>query len=229
MTTINTQDDFLKALDDNPQWRDAVRAKLLGEDLLGLPAKFYAFVEQMSVFAAEQLRFNAQIRQDIEELKAQVNEQGARLSRVEGHVGNIRGSDYERKIGRRARSIARRSLNIRNSTVIHSTRDRDGEELSDLSEQAEENGLITADEANELERADLILTGTSAEGNEIYLLAEASVTISHQDIERAHTRAAILGKAVGNLVQPAVAGAEISDENRQKAQQDGVTVIIEPE
>ena len=33
MTTINTLDDFLQALDDNPTWRDAVRARILDEEL----------------------------------------------------------------------------------------------------------------------------------------------------------------------------------------------------
>ena len=37
MTTINDQDDFLEALRNNPQWRDAVRAQVLGEDLLHSP------------------------------------------------------------------------------------------------------------------------------------------------------------------------------------------------
>ena len=333
MTTINTQEEFLKALDDNPQWRDAVRAKLLGEDLLSLPAKFdafvermTAFVEQMTAFVAEQQRLNAHMRQDIDVLKAgqarlegkvdqrgeqldrlegkvdqrgeqldrlegkvdqrgeqldrlegkvdglegkvdglegkvdrlegkvdglegkvdglegkvdglegkvdrlegQVSEQGIRLSRVEGHVSNIRGSDYERKVIRRTRSIARRTLKINTPRIVHSVRDQDSDELADLSEQAERNGLITAEEAEDLERTDLIVTGTSAEGNEVYVLAEASVTASHLDIERARGRAAILQRAVGAPVQPAVACAEISAENSQQANQVGVTVIIEP-
>ena len=340
MTTINTQEEFLKALDDNPQWRDAVRAKLLGEDLLSLPAKFdafvermTAFVEQMTAFVAEQQRLNAHMRQDIDVLKAgqarlegkvdqrgeqldrlegkvdqrgeqldrleskvdglegkvdqrgeqldrlegkvdqrgeqldrlegkvdglegkvdqrgeqldrlegkvdqrgeqldrlegQVSEQGIRLSRVEGHVSNIRGSDYERKVIRRTRSIARRTLKINTPRIVHSVRDQDSDELADLSEQAERNGLITAEEAEDLERTDLIVTGTSAEGNEVYVLAEASVTASHLDIERSRGRAAILQRAVGAPVQPAVACAEISAENSQQANQVGVTVIIEP-
>ena len=292
MTTINTQEDFLKALDDNPQWRDAVRAKLLGEDLIALPSKFdafvermTAFVEQMTAFVARQSQFNEQVQPDIDELKAgqarlegkvdqlegkvdqrgeqldrlevkvdrhgeqldrlevkvdrhgeqldrlegQVSDQGIRLGRVEGHVSNIRGSDYERKIARRSRSIARRTLNIKNPRIVHSVRDRDGDELADLSDEAIENGLITVEEADGLERTDLILTGTSADGDEVYVLAEASVTVSHQDIERARDRAAILRKAVGITARPAVACAEISAENRQQAHQEGVTVIIEPE
>ena len=46
MTTINTLDDFLRAFDDNPAWRDAVRARILGEDILQLPAQFNAFAER---------------------------------------------------------------------------------------------------------------------------------------------------------------------------------------
>ena len=48
MTTINNQDDFLEALRNNPQWRDAVRAQILGEDLMQLPVKFDAFMEQQT-------------------------------------------------------------------------------------------------------------------------------------------------------------------------------------
>ena len=34
VTTINSLDDFLRALDANPSWREAVRARILGEELL---------------------------------------------------------------------------------------------------------------------------------------------------------------------------------------------------
>ena len=36
--------DLLEALRNNPQWRDAVRAQILSEDLLQLPAKFDALL-----------------------------------------------------------------------------------------------------------------------------------------------------------------------------------------
>ena len=50
MTSINNQEDFLRALRDNPEWREAVRAQILGEDLLKLPGKFDAFREDMTTF-----------------------------------------------------------------------------------------------------------------------------------------------------------------------------------
>ena len=69
MTTINTEQDFLRALSDNPVWRDAVRAQLLGEDLIQMPAKFDAFVEQMAVFVVEQKQFNSAMAAFVEEQK----------------------------------------------------------------------------------------------------------------------------------------------------------------
>ena len=46
MTTINSQEDFLRALDENPQWLEAVRSRILGDELKQLPARFDAFVER---------------------------------------------------------------------------------------------------------------------------------------------------------------------------------------
>jgi hypothetical protein len=43
--TMNSQDDFLDALRSNPQWRDAVRAEILGEDLMQLPRQMAQFVD----------------------------------------------------------------------------------------------------------------------------------------------------------------------------------------
>ena len=45
-TTINSLDDFLRALDANPSWREAVRTRILGEELLQLPVKFDAFAHE---------------------------------------------------------------------------------------------------------------------------------------------------------------------------------------
>ncbi len=78
MTTINNQDDFLEALRNNPQWRDAVRAQILGEDLLQLPVKFDAFAEdqraqneKFDAFTEEQRAQNEKFDAFMEEQRAQ--------------------------------------------------------------------------------------------------------------------------------------------------------------
>ena len=63
MTTINNQDDFLNALSDNSQWREAVRAKILGDDLLQLPARFDALADRLDLFVAEQQEANRELRE----------------------------------------------------------------------------------------------------------------------------------------------------------------------
>ena len=43
MARINTEADFLRALNEHPEWRAAVRAQILGDELLQLPVQFQTF------------------------------------------------------------------------------------------------------------------------------------------------------------------------------------------
>ena len=45
MATINTIQDLLRLLDENPEWVDALRARLLTQELLELPERFSQFTE----------------------------------------------------------------------------------------------------------------------------------------------------------------------------------------
>ena len=75
MTTINNQDDFLEALWNNPAWREAVRALILGDELLQLPVRFDALAQEFNAFAREQSAF--------------AREQSARTANLEERVGRI--------------------------------------------------------------------------------------------------------------------------------------------
>ena len=85
MTTINTLDDFLQALDANPSWREAVRARILGEELLQLPVRFEAF-------AQEQKTWNTNVE--------------ARLNRIEGDMSGLKGESARTRAIQDARGIA---------------------------------------------------------------------------------------------------------------------------
>ena len=86
MTTINTEQDFLRALSDNPGWRDAVRAQLLGENLIQMPSKFDVFVEQIAAFVTEQKQFNAEQKQFNAEMTRFVEEQKQFNAEMAGFV-----------------------------------------------------------------------------------------------------------------------------------------------
>ena len=77
MTSFNNQEDFLRALSENRQWREAVRAQILGEELLQLPVKIDAYIARTDGFIAEQRQLNARLEGTIEQLK----QSNARLER----------------------------------------------------------------------------------------------------------------------------------------------------
>ena len=67
MVTINTTDDLLRALDENPRWQEAVRHRILTEELMRLPARFDRFVAVTEAFMEEQRQVNANTAEFIDE------------------------------------------------------------------------------------------------------------------------------------------------------------------
>ena len=91
MTTINSLDEFLQALDDNPAWRDAVRARILGNEVLQLPARFNAFMERqqefnerVTIFMERQQEFNERVTVFMERTEA-------RMVRIESDISVTKG------------------------------------------------------------------------------------------------------------------------------------------
>ena len=58
MTTINTIEDLARILKEQPTWAEALRALILSEDLLALPARFERFIEEQRQVNDEQRQFN---------------------------------------------------------------------------------------------------------------------------------------------------------------------------
>ena len=103
----------------------------------------------------------------------------------------LKGSDYESHVARLANRFLRRQLGVA-ATVFSSQRNQAA--LATLLDDAETRGNINADETDELDETDLILT---ADGPTDYILAEISITIQQHDVDRAAHRAALLAKATG--------------------------------
>ncbi len=84
---------------------------------------------------------------------------------------------------------------------------------------------LSAEELDQLRRADLIATGT-IDGENIYLVGEVSFTADNDDVLRAARRAAVLRK-VGERSQPFVACDAIAPISAELARREGVWVIVE--
>ena len=209
MTLINNQEDFLRALEENPQWKAAVRALILGEELLQLPARVNAFADQMAAFAdrqeqfnaqqrqfnAEQTEFNAQQRQFNAEQR-QFNESFARrLSRIEGDISNFRGA-YARD------SVIRNAAAITAEMGLEYVRTVPPEELVLMSRRAADN--ISNNQLRSFRDADLVIE--ASDGNSThYIAVETSYTADQRDTDRAERNVQFLENFTGQTAHAVIA------------------------
>ncbi len=215
MTEIRTTSDLLKALRENPEWKEAVRLELFGDRLQGLPdlisenSRQIAAIGEQADRAFELLgaltermdRVDAQIgalteRMDrverrLQRVENRLERVERRLQRVEGRLGRMEGRDLEREILAQPRAFVRR----KDMTAVRAV---SSDERYDISARLPE------EEENELDLLDVILEGTALDGERAYVAIEASITADRHDIERSHARALLLAKAAGAKVLPLV-------------------------
>ncbi len=119
------------------------------------------------------------------------------MSQVKHNVADLKGFNYESRIIQRADAIfgqfMRRGHDVKN-------------EIGNLLEQAEENGLITEQEHDHVLALDLLWGGKQkGTKTDIVLAIEVSWRAQESDITRAVARAASLSK-MGLIALPVVAG-----------------------
>ena len=237
MTTINNQEDFLRALEENPQWKDAVRALILGEELLQLPVLFSAFVnqvtafvDQMTAFVAEQRQINAEQKQFNEKIETFVEEQkqfnaeqkqfnekietfvaeqkqfnaeqrqfnesfSRRLDRIEGDIGNFRGS-YARDVAVRNAAAIAAEMGLQYMRAVPQ------EDLVQLSRGR--TGNIPASQLRSFWSADLIIEANDG-SNTHYIAVESSYTADQRDTDRAYRNVRFLTEFTGQTARAAIA------------------------
>ena len=190
MTTINTESDFLRALTEHPEWKAAVRAQILGEELLLLPVRFNAFVEEqrevntefreaiteiresvadLKSFNVEQKKANAEFRESIAELKESTQ-------RIIDDVGILKGD----LVGRAAWDRHQEILDQLGFTLVRMLTKND---LNNLANRSGTTGIAGAD-LRSFFRADLIMEATGDDGGPQYVAMEASYTADERDTDR---------------------------------------------
>ena len=210
MVTINSQEDFLRALSENPEWLAAVRARILGEELLQLPAKFNAFVDKMDAFVGkvdgfieEQKQFNSEMRTFVNEMKLfnagqrDLNERLDRnLETVTHDVGQLRGWFARLNAAEFAPVIA---MDMGLDFVRSLTR----AELVQMAGQAVRNGMSRGS-LRSFYNADVIIEATQADDATCYIAVEASYTADHRDADRALRNADFLTRFTGQPARPCI-------------------------
>ena len=216
MTSFNDLDGFLRALEQNPQWKEAVRALILGEELLQLPVQFIAFVgrvsafiDQTEAFITEQRQFNSEQKQFNERMETFVEEQKQfnteqrqfneafvrRLNRIEGDVGTFRAFFARDALQSEAMGIAM-ELGLEYVRILSQ------EELTQMTQRAV--GRIPTNELRSFRRADLVIEATDGSSTH-YIALEASYTADQRDTDRAQRNARFLTEFTGQTTHAVIA------------------------
>ena len=234
MTSINDIADLVQILQDHPEWRNTVRGLIVGEELANMPNEVAIFVKATNEnFNLVHQQFEkvdqrlerletdvAEIKTDVATLKEDVSRIDGTLTRMGGTVSRLIGEDYESHVATYVHRFLSRNSGI-NASVFSTQRDKSA--LTGLLDEAEKQGVIEAEETDELDKADLILT---TDGPTDYILAEVSITIQQDDIYRAVERARLFAKATARTVAPVAIGArEDTDLQREHVQ---IILIPEP-
>ena len=223
-TTIHTIEDLIRILDDNPEWADALRARLLTRELIELPEKFTQFVTEMNRFVAEMNRFveatNRRfdalenrvtsiqedvgiLKGDVGTLKEDVGILKIRMKSIQDDLGPLKGS-HARDAALREASIIAEDMGLQQAKTL--TQD----DLGVLIARADTSG-IPSNELRSFRRADLIIEATDQEGNHCYVAVEISFTVNGRDTTRALRNAAFLTKFTGDRSYSAVVGLRRDD------------------
>ena len=194
---INNFQDILDAMERDPDLRDALRRHILTEELLHVPAR----LERMEGDIGALKEDVSTLKEDVSALKegqARLEEESRRTG---GRVSRLAGDDYESHAAAYAGRFLRRGPGI--EAAVISTQ-RDNAALRKILDGAEKEGLITPAETDDADLADLVL---ASEGPTEYILAEVSITVQQDDVDKAARRARILARATGKTVAPLTIGA----------------------
>ena len=252
--TIRNTDDFIRALRENEEFRDAARRELLTEDLLKLPGEFREFRASAEEFMSDSKEFRTgaeefmsdskefrtgaeefmsdskEFRTGMEEFRASAEQ---RLDTLTNRVDDLRGHLLEEKMARRLRQRLGRELSLSRVRVVwaggrYFQPQRRGEAFSDGVERALEEGQLTNDETDRLLDTDMIVHAPRmSDGATVYVAVEASGVIGVRDIDRARESANVLMKLYDAPAIPAVYGFDIATEQRERTQPDPDTGLEE--
>ena len=191
---------FLQLLDSNPEFRDAVRRRLLSDELLDMPDRFANFIETVEAFILEQRRTNARNESRLESLE---NGQANIIRRLDGLSREIADVKGERTI----QATIRKGPQICRELGLRFSRRLEQADLINLVPQ-EEVRRIDPDELESFENADLAMEATDEDGAIRMVAVGASHTVGRHDTGRALRNAEYLSRFTGRTAHAVIASVE---------------------
>ena len=219
MATINTIQDLLRLLDENPEWVDALRARLLTQELLELPerlARLEATVERFieatnkrfDAIEASQARLQATVERFVESTNKRFDVNEVQHARLDADLKALRRDSAILRGGHGLTTAIRQAPIIARSMGFRRIRSLDGDDLWDMTDESDISD-IHANVLNSFRRADLVMEATDTDGESCYIAVEVSYTVHQSDISRAARNSRFLTRFTGRPAFAAVAGEHV--------------------
>ena len=213
MTTVNTIEDLIRILDEHPEWNDALRARVLSQELLNLPQTLADFAEsaerRLTALEATQAEMQATLAEMqaalakfIENTDQRLMALEAGVNRLDSHLAPIRAAHARNGalliVARIARVVGCREYRVLDlGDVLNMIDDADTDD-------------IPSNELTSFENADIIIQATPRDNGEIhYIAVEASYTGGWRDVDRATRNAGYLTRFTGQPAHAVVAAQRI--------------------
>jgi hypothetical protein len=223
-------EQFADLVEQDEAYRERIQRALIPRELLLLPeafARFQARVEERASRACKSTKRFANVRAEMREGFARVDEQFAEVRaeqqrqaaeqrRQANDIAKLKGFVLELIFDRRAPAVFGRYW--RRVKVVPAT---------EICELAESIQPLTPEEEESLYRADAYVMGVrKSDGREIIGVVEVSWMVDIGDVERAQRRAEVLMQR-GLLAVPVVAGGEATQTAEQAAQRGACALLLD--
>ena len=206
---IDTIEDLVRVLDEHPEWRDALRSRLLSRELLEMPAQLASFIaatrEQFALIDqrfAEIDRQFAEVDQRFEAIDKRFEEAAAERQSMRDDIGILKGA-HARNVAERRVGLIARSLGLRDRRLLS------GADLFDLARNAD--APMHSNEIQSYVEADLVFEAEDDGGGIQYVAVEVSYTANGRDTARAMRNAALITRFTERPCRPVVASLHIDE------------------
>ena len=210
MTTINNTEDLIRLLDENPEWAEALRARVLTRELLEVPQTLARFIESANT------RFD-RLETDVSQLKEDVAVLKRDVAGMKVDVGYLKGVALDTSLHRKIIPRVSQRFGLRRAQIVIGPVQGIQPEFRDAIEDAMDRGAIDGERMDRVFLTDLILRGVSQESRTpLWVAVEASHKVREADIGRAVETANILEAVFGESSVAAVVGLEIDPEDLRR-------------
>ena len=206
MTTVNTIEDLIRILDEHPEWNDALRARVLSQELLNLPQTLADFAEsterRLIALEATQAEMQATLAKFVENTDQRLMALEAGQNRLVSDVAPLKAAHARNGalliVARIARVVGCREYRVLDlGDVLNMIDDADTDD-------------IPPNELTSFENADIIIEATPRDNGEIhYIAVEASYTGGWRNVDRATRNAGYLARFTGQPAHAVVAAQRI--------------------